>query len=373
MIETVHQADIDPVSEQLTPIKLLIVDDDPTIRRMLFAWLSKEGYQCKMAENGSRALGCLHRESFSLLICDVMMPGMSGLELLSLAREHHPHLPAIMITGLDDRDTATHAIELGAHGYIIKPFTKSEVIVTIAGVLERARVQRINEVYRSSLEQSLTRRTADVRDREEAIATHLAAVAAFRDGGSGLHIRRVGLSAALIGQAWGVPSEIVNHLRLAAPLHDIGKIGIPDEALFTRIGIDGELLKTHPIIGAQILGGSDIPLLRMARDIAMMHHEHWDGTGYPQGLSGQQIELSARIVTVADALDAHIPDSDDRSTTAEMEALKIIIAGKGQQFDPQIVECLIGVYPELCRVRFDVEAEFDGTSDAPLLQPVEGN
>jgi putative two-component system response regulator len=333
----------------LATARILIVDDETYICNILSRWLIGEGYECAVAQNAEKALVLLQADgAFDLLISDIMMPGQSGIELLEKVRKQHPDLAVIMATGLDKREVAIRTLQLGAYGYVIKPFDKNELIISVAGALERRRLTRESLAYEERLRQEVRDRTADIRGREEEIAIRLVSASEYRDGETGTHIRRMGAYSAVLAEALGWGQQAVDMIRIAAPMHDVGKIGVSDAILLKPGKLTEEELekvKEHSAIGAGILDGSHIPLLKMAADIARYHHEKWDGSGYLQGLRGEDIPEAARIVAVADVYDALSNDRIYRKALPEEEVLAIMREGRGTHFDPRIYDCFLELLP----------------------------
>jgi len=292
------------------------------------------------------------------LISDIMMPGMSGIDLLAVVRSLSRDTAVVMVTAIDDRKTAALALDLGAYGYVIKPFDRHEILISVVNALERRRLTLLSQEYERSLEAKVEERTGQVRQREEEIVLRLISAVGQRHDDTGSHIRRIGLYSSVMAKSLGWTPESVRDIRLAAPMHDVGKIGIPDTILLkpgrlTREEFD--VIKTHTTIGAAILDGSDVPLLQMAREIALSHHEQWDGSGYPQGLIEEATPESARIVSVVDAYDAMLNDRVYRPALPEDEALSLMKIGKGKHFDPKILDCFLELLTEIRRIREDAK------------------
>jgi putative two-component system response regulator len=349
-----------------TPLaKILIVDDVEQIRNIFSRWLNSEGYQCTTARNAENALEILRRgRGFDLLISDIMMPGKSGLELLEIVRRDYPDLAVIMATGLDRCDVAKWTLESGTYGYMIKPFEKNELVIGVAGALERRRLVRESLAYEERLRQNVRDRTHEIRMREEEIALRLVSASEYRDEETGAHIRRMGAYSAALATALGWEQQAVDMIRIAGPMHDVGKIGISDTILLKCGKLseeEFERMKEHVAIGANILGGSHIPLLQMAADIALCHHEKWDGSGYLQGLQGEAIPESARIVAIADVYDALGNDRIYRKALPEKEVIATMREGRGVHFDPRIFDCfmdLLPVFRSICRQHGEPEHDF---------------
>jgi putative two-component system response regulator len=264
----------------------------------------------------------------------------------------YPNTAVIMLTAIDSTDIAVQALELGAYGYLIKPFPSNELLINVANALRRRELEIQHGSYERQLELEVHARTEDIHRREEEITLRLVTAAEYRDNETGVHIRRMALYAALLAQALGWPAERVELLRLAAPMHDIGKIGVPDQILQKPGTLTPEELtrmREHTVIGANILQKSNFLLLRMAADVALCHHERWDGSGYPRGLYGETIPESARIVAIADVFDALLTDRIYRPAFSESEALALMHASKGQ-FDPRIFACMVQHLDEFLRI-----------------------
>lgn len=340
-------------------VKVLLADDEPAILTVLSYWLNSEGYTCVQARNGLEAWELLREGGFTLLISDIMMPGMSGMALLEKAREYDDDLAVIMVTGVDDRSVAIRALQLGAYGYIIKPFDQNEVLIQIATALERRQLICARKAYEYTLEQRIRERTVELRSREAEITMRLVAAAEFRDGNTGLHIRRMARYATAIALVLGWLEAAIDDLRLAAPMHDIGKIGISDQILLKRgklTAAEFAIMKRHTEIGAEIIGPSPIPLLQMARDVILCHHERWDGSGYPCGLVGEEIPEAARIVAFANVYDALSSDRVYRPAFPEDEVQAIMTAGNGNQFDPRIINSFPEIFATLRAIRLRMDA-----------------
>jgi putative two-component system response regulator len=340
--------------------RILVVDDAPHIGELLSRWLSADGYQCQVAYSGNEAVEALKSDSFHLVVSDIMMPGMSGIDLLTIIKSLFPDVAVIMVTGVDDRKTAIMTLELGAFGYVIKPFDRNEIVINVANALERRRLGLLSREYEQGLEAQVELRTKEVRDREEEIILRLISATGYRDDETGAHVKRIGLYAAEMAKALGWSSREVEKIRLAAPMHDLGKIGIPDNILRkpTSLTIDEfHIMKRHAEIGARILEGSSVPLIQMARDIAHCHHERWDGSGYPRGLRGANIPEAAAIVAVVDVYDALVHDRVYRPAFSEEKALGIMLAGDGQYFGDRLFDCFLDLLPAIRRIREEVKEE----------------
>ena len=337
--------------------KILIVDDEPDVCVLLSRWLTSEGYSCDTANNGQVAVQLLEQKEFDLVVSDIMMPGMSGIDLLTFVRSLFRDTAIVMVTAVDDRKTAVLALDLGAYGYVIKPFDKNEILISVVNALERRRLTLLSQEYERSLEAKVEERTGQVRQREEEIVLRLISAVGHRHDETGGHVRRIGLYAAAIAKSLGWRPESVQDIQLAASMHDVGKIGIPDTILLKpgKLTLEEfEVMKSHTTIGAEILDGSNVPLIQMARKIALSHHEKWDGSGYPGGLVEDATPESARIVGVVDVYDAMTNDRVYRPAFPEHEVLSLMKIGKEEYFDPRILDCFLDSLTEVGRVRDEV-------------------
>jgi len=329
------------------PVKVLVVDDEPDICNLMSRWLKAEGYESQKAYNVSEAVDQLAGQQFELVVSDISMPGRSGLELITEVKQKAPDTAILMVTALDNRQIALDALHLGAFGYLIKPIDRNDFLINVVNALERRKLVLISQRYEQELEKKVLERTAAIRAREEEIMHRLVWASEYRDDDTGAHIRRIGLFSAELAKALGWLPMNVDSLRITAPMHDVGKIGIPDLILRKPGPLKAEefeIVKTHAKIGASLLDGSDIPLLILAKNIALSHHEKWDGRGYPQGLRGEEIPLAARIVAIADVYDALMCDRVYRKALPKEKALAIMMEGRGVHFDPTVFDCFMGIH-----------------------------
>jgi len=337
---------------------ILVVDDEPLISDIIAKCLEAEGYTCDISHSAEDALGKLELGTFSLVVSDIMMPGKTGIELLTIIKEQYPDMAVIMVTAVDDRKTAVKALQLGAYGFVIKPFDLNEIAISVVNALERRRLHMQSRQYEARLENDVRARTVDVHRREEEICMRLTSACEYRDSETGSHTRRLGMYCYMMGGELGWDERLRDEIRIAACMHDIGKIGVPDVILLKQgllTASEFEIIKTHTTIGAQILSGSDISLLNMARDIALSHHEKWNGTGYPQGVAGQQIPESARMVAILDVYDALVHERVYRQAMSEEDALDIMAKDRGAHFDPRIFDAFFHIIPEIRKFRLAMQ------------------
>jgi putative two-component system response regulator len=337
-----------------TATNILVVDDEPSVCHLVSRLLEKHGYVCNICNDSAEAIEKIESGDYKLVISDIMMPEISGIELLAIIKKTHPDMAFIMLTAIDDHETAVRALDLGAFGYVIKPFEANELLINVANSLRRRELEIERNQYEDRLEREVWVKTAEVRAIQEQITLRLITASGYRDEETGAHIRRMGEYAAILARAIGLEAKAVEEMRLAAPMHDVGKIGITDAILRKPSKLtDKEFvqMKEHTTIGAHILEGSNITLLNLARDIALYHHEKWNGSGYPLGLRGEDIPLCARIVAICDVYDALVNDRVYRPAVSEGKALAIIKEGQGVQFDPRILDIFLEQLPQFHAVR----------------------
>jgi putative two-component system response regulator len=337
---------------------ILVVDDDEQVRRTMVRILTKYDYACRAAGTVAEARQALRDAAYDLVLCDVMMPGESGIELLNHIRSQYPELPIVMVSGIGDPTFAAGALDLGAYGYVTKPFEANQVLIAVANALRRARLESENSAYRAHLEEMVRERTADlaaalarVQNSEEQLRLSsedtvqaLSRAIEGRDVETGQHIERMSRYAELLAHEYGLSTDDCQLIRLASPMHDVGKIGVPDGILFKPGKLstsEFDVIKQHPELGYEILAKSEQPLLAMAAVIARSHHERWDGTGYPQGLSSNGIALEARIAAVADVFDALVSRRVYKPAFPLDRSLRTMEEGRGTQFDPDVVDLLL--------------------------------
>ena len=350
------------------PEHILIVDDEEPIRRLLARLLGEHGYGCTTATGAAEARALLAAEPFALVLSDVDMPGESGLDLIVHVLASHPDSAVVMVTGLDDRRYAELALQHGAYGYVLKPFKPNELVINVVNALRRRRLEIENRGHREQLEGTVLERTSALRDtisrletsegelrrlREETIR-RLSWAAEFRNHETGEHIVRMSLYCSLIARLAGLGAEQAELVRIASPMHDVGKIGIPDRILLKAGPLtpgQRDVMETHTEIGCRILAGSQTALLDLAATMALTHHERVDGTGYPHGLAGDAIPLEGRIVAIADVFDALTSDRVYRPAFQPDEALAMMLAERGAQFDAALLDGFEGSFDEVLAIR----------------------
>jgi putative two-component system response regulator len=318
----------------VTRERVLCVDDDAQARRLVERLVGTAGHECVGAGSVDEARALLAREQFSVVLCDIGLPGRSGLELLDELARTRPDVATVMVTGEHDPSVANAALQLGAYGYLTKPFGPNELLIDLTNALHRRRLEaERREASASALQRAYVE-----------TLTRLSRVVEFHDAATGSHIERVASYTAAIAGTLGRDSERIELLRLAAPLHDIGKVVIPHHILQktgTLTSDEREQMQEHAVVGRQLLTGAGSELLELAATIAWTHHERWDGSGYPRGLVARDIPLEGRIVAVADVFDALTSDRPYRPAIAVHEAQAYLVAESGRSFDPEIVDAFM--------------------------------
>ena len=353
---------IDPTSDLQSATTgesaVLVVDDEDLVRSTVVTYLNFRGVDCMEAADVASALEVFeaNRQRIDTVLSDLKMPGRSGLEFLAELRARgHKDVEFVIMTGFADTDAAVSALRNGASDFLQKPLD----FETLFSVLQQARtrfaLRRSQRDFRMDLISKVKRKATEIRDLAGSVdaayedsVRHLAVAAEFRDTETGAHITRIGAYSEMIAEKLGWSMKARHELGLAAPLHDIGKIGIPDKLLMKEGPLtpeEFEAIKEHCMIGHKILSVSEQPVMTTAAEIALAHHERWDGTGYPAGLHGLEIPLPARIVAICDVYDALRSPRPYKAPISHDETINIILHGDGRtrptQFDPDLLEILL--------------------------------
>jgi putative two-component system response regulator len=346
---------------------ILIVDDEPAIRRLLRQVLTDDGYCCEEACNAEEAVERLKDSAISLVLLDVRMPGRSGVELLPEIKAFFPDTAVVMATAMTDTDIAVDCMKHGAYDYISKPFGLDDVLRSVSRALEKRRLELENRAYQQHLEEMVAERTEELRQALGRIKLasldtihRLARAAEYRDADTGAHIQRMGRYSAAIAREMGLRESEVENMLYAAPMHDVGKIAVPDRILLKTGSLDAdewEIMKKHTTIGAEILQGSDGEFIRLAEVVALTHHEKWDGSGYPRGLRANEIPLAGRIVAIADVFDALTSVRPYKGRFSAAKSLDIIREGRGVHFDPDVVDAFFAIQDEILSIKEEYQNE----------------
>ncbi len=326
----------------------MIVDDEQSNVRLLERLLNHG--QCGKVTgitDPREALACFHRIEPDLVLLDLHMPHMDGfavLRALRAATATDEYLPVLMLTGDDDRSVREQALALGANDFVAKPFELSETLLRIRNLLETRRLHNVLGRENRTLEERVVERTRQLQESQFETLRRLAQAAEFRDDDTGQHTQRVGELSARLARVAGLDNNVVEHLRLAAPLHDIGKIGIPDAILLKPGKLTVQefaVMQRHTTIGASILSDGQSSFIQMAETIALSHHERWDGSGYPNNVVGTDIPLVARVVAIADFFDALTHERPYRGAVPLPAVLELMRSESGRHFDPALLRIFL--------------------------------
>lgn len=344
--------------------RVLVVDDESFVRETATRLLEGAGYEVESTSSVDEALAYFRKDSAELVITDMNMPGASGLELIEELRTMQPDVATIMLTGRDETELAEKALDLGAYGYIIKPFGPNELLIAVSNALRRrgleidaaASHERLEEKVRTRTSdlwtalQALEQGVQDLRTSREDTIERLSIAAEFRDDETVSHIKRMSRYCGLLSSWAEHGRERSAMIRSASIMHDIGKIGIPESVLLKpgKLSRDERLImQQHAEYGHRILSGSDSELLQLAATIAYTHHEKWDGSGYPRGLKKATIPIEGRIVAVADVFDALTTDRVYRRSFGLTDAIKMMKDGRGTHFDGELLDLFLGHLDEI--------------------------
>jgi putative two-component system response regulator len=356
---------------------ILIIDDEAGLRRSLTAHLEDREHDTLEAANGLEGLEVLraNRDSVQAVVVDLNMPVMDGYSFINHAVAEAPEVPIIVLSGVGIVEDALSAMRVGAWDFITKPLHNLNILdYTLNKVFERARLLKENQQYQENLERLVRERTSELEETRRQVMHRLSRAAEYKDNETGRHVIRVGQISKLLGRAMGMEEDRCELLGECAPLHDVGKIGIPDEVLLKPGKLSPEewaIMRRHCEYGCEILGPldskdeahrlcSDPLLLRemvgseqlnLARMLALCHHERWDGKGYPFGLSGEDIPLEARIVSVVDVYDALCSDRPYKQAMSAEKAAELLRAGAGTQFDQDVVAAFFQNEDEIITIR----------------------
>ncbi len=349
--------------------RILIVDDEEQNRDLLGEILTRMGHEVEFAEDGFQALSMI-KLGFDLVLLDITMPGMDGFEVARRIREQfdEQELPICMVTGLSGREERLRAIRAGANDFVSKPADTMEISVRVASLLRLKESHDTIKRHQTELEAMVEQRTRDLRSalqesaQAERKAYHaqletierLVLAAEYKDEDTALHIKRMSRYSSLLAIKLGLRPQECETILNASPMHDVGKIGIPDTILLKPAKLDTdewEIMKQHTVMGARILGGSVSELLQAGEIIAISHHEKWDGSGYPNGLSGENIPLHGRIVAIADVFDALTSKRPYKDAFSNEKALEIMREGRGKHFDPTMLDLFLNNFVDIEKIQ----------------------
>jgi len=353
-----------------TKAKILVVDDEDRNLRLMELLLTSFGYDVLTASNGEEALEMVHDIPPDVILLDVMMPKIDGFEVAKrLKREEETKIiPIVMVTALNEVEDRVKALEAGADDFLNKPVDKTELRARVQSLVKVKAFNNYMRNYQKDLETEVAKRTIQLRKALKKLKEvylesirHLCRAAEYRDENTGDHIKRMSLYTCAVARKMGLNKQTVENLLYTAPMHDVGKIGIPDYILLKLAELhdkEWEIMKQHTIIGAKILAGSDAKFIKLAQTIALTHHEKWDGSGYPKGLEGSKIPLVGRIAAIADVFDALTSRRPYRMKPFPLEeAFNYIKKERGRHFDPETVDAFFAVKDQILLIKENIETD----------------
>jgi putative two-component system response regulator len=336
---------------------ILVVDDDAASRQLVVSLLSNHGYGTLEAENGEAALDVTRRDHPDLVLLDVEMAGMSGFDVVRRLKEDRrtQAIPVIMVTGLGDRTSRLRALENGAEDFLSKPVDPAELRTRVRNHLRLKEHSDLLADFNSALERKVDERTAELQEAHRQTIYLLTSAAEYRDTDTGIHVRRISHLTSALARAMKMDSEFVDTIFYASPMHDIGKIGIPESVLLKPGPLSPSewvIMKTHTSLGKGILQGGTSGYIRMGAIIAETHHECWDGSGYPAGLKEEQIPVPGRIMLLCDQYDALRSKRPYKSSLDHDSVVRIIKEGDGRTRRGQFCPSVLAAF-ESCAGEFD--------------------
>jgi putative two-component system response regulator len=359
---------------------ILVVDDQPQNNELLEAQLVPQGYEIIKAASGKEALEKLAGNHIDLILLDVMMPGMDGFEVTRSVRKDDKNrlLPIILVTALRETEDRVKGIEAGCDDFLSKPVDKTELFARVQSLLKVKDYNDLKSQYQKELESEVAKRTGELKQAFEAIKTasldtiyRLSMASEYKDEVTGTHVKRMSHYSAAVARRIGLDKTTVETILYAAPMHDLGKIGIPDVILVKPARLDPAewaIMKLHTVIGARILKGSDAEFIKLGETIAQTHHEKWDGSGYPNGLKGKEIPIAGRITAIADVFDALVSKRPYKEPFPVSKALLIIKQGRGTHFDPDVVDAFFAVLEEILTIKHQYREDNQQVLDFPELK-----
>lgn len=333
--------------------KILIIDDQKLHLGLLEDILRKAGYRnIKTSSDPQMAIVLYQEFAPDLILLDLVMPKIDGFCVMDELKEiiQDDQLPVLALSPEKGQDIRLKSLQAGAIDFISKPYEGMEVLIRIRNIIESQLLHKQVKDQKKILEEKVQERTKELRETRLDIIHRLARAAEFRDEDTGVHIIRMSKLCARLGREMGMDDYHCELLLNASPLHDIGKLGIPDSVLLKPAKLnpqEWEIMKSHTLIGAELLGGSSSELMKMAELIALTHHERWDGKGYPRGLKGEEIPLIGRITAVCDVFDALLSKRPYKEAWKLEDAIEEIRKSSGTQFDPRVVDAFFSVLPKI--------------------------
>lgn len=344
-------------NQEVLDARILIIDDTQANVTMLEKMLDIAGYTSVLGITDSREVMGIY-ESFQpdIVLLDINMPHLNGYQVMEKINEvkKDAYLPILVLTAQQDKETCYRALHEGAKDFLTKPFDQTEALIRIQNMLETKFLHKQVAYQNTLLEQKVEARTQELHHSRLEIIRRLSLAAEYKDSQTGLHIIRMSKMCELIGRAFGMSDQEADLLLNSSPMHDIGKLGIPDNLLLKPGKLEPdeyEIIKTHTLIGAKLLDNPSSQLMYMAREIALSHHERWDGAGYPHRLKGAEIPLPARIAAVADCFDALTSVRSYKEQWNMNDAVKYIQSNKGSHFDPELVDVFDKIKDDIIAIK----------------------
>jgi len=336
---------------------ILIVDDNPTNVKLLEMTLEVDGFQNVQSTTDPRAvLGLQQKNKFDLILLDIQMPYLDGFQVMDQLRnvQEDDYLSVLVLTAQQDMETRLRALECGAKDFVTKPFDRAEVINRIHNMLEIRYLYKERKRQAEMLEIKVKERTQQLEDTRLELIQRLGRAGEYRDNETGMHVIRMSKSCYCVALQAGLGEEMAEQILQASPMHDVGKIGISDDILLKPGKFEPdewEIMKGHSLIGADIIGDHDHGIMKMAYVIALTHHEKWDGSGYPNGLKGDEIPIEGQITSVCDVFDALTSARPYKKAWSVEKAVEFINDGVGSQFSPDIVGYFNDALDEILEIR----------------------
>lgn len=347
---------------EINPV-ILIVDDQPQNVELLEALLVNQGYGIVTASNGKEALKKLSENVIDLILLDVIMPDMDGFEVTRRIREDDVNrlLPIILVTALHETENRVRGIEAGCDDFLSKPIDKSELLARVRSLLKVKNYNDMMSKYKIELESKVAERTEELKQACESVKNasletiqKLAKASEHRDEYTGSHIKRMSRYSEAVARSMGLSDNAVEAILYGSSMHDLGKIGMPDNILMKPAKLDPdewEIMKSHTILGAKLLEGSEAEFVKVGESIARHHHEKWDGSGYPDRLKGDEIPIAGRIAAIADVFDALTSVRPYKEPFSLNESFAIILEGKGSHFDPDVVDAFFDIQDKILDIK----------------------